>query len=77
MNKTEPSSLDNLIVSETLSWQAWYVSVWRYESSTYSLELWLRLVKFETGIYDILVKIFIAGSHPYGMHEIVEISDKM
>ena len=65
------------MVSENLSWQAWYVSLWRYESSTYSLELWLRLFKCQTGIYDILVNTFIAGSHLFGMHEIVEISDKM
>ena len=65
------------MVSENLSWQAWYVSLWRYESSTYSSELWLRLFKCQTGIYDILVKTLIAGSYPFEMHEIVEISDKM
>ena len=65
------------MVSENLSWQAWYVSLWRYESSTYSSELWLRLFKCQTGIYDILVKNFIAGWHLFGTHEIVGISDKM
>ena len=58
------------MMSENLSWQAWYVSLWRYELSTYSSELWLRLFKCKTGIY-ILVKSFIAGSHLFdGMHEI-------
>ena len=65
------------MVSENLSQQAWYVSLWRCESPTQSSELWLRLVKCQTGIYDIWVMPFIAGSHPYDMHEIVEISDKM
>ena len=65
------------MVSENLSWQAWYVSIWRYESSTYLSELWLSLFKCQTGIYDILVKTFIEGSHLFGMHEMVEISDKM
>ena len=37
----------------------------------------LRLFKCQTGIYDVLLNTFIAGSHLFSMHEIVEISDKM
>ena len=65
------------MVSEKLSWQAWYVSLWRYESSTYTSELWLRLFKCQTGTYDILVKTLIADPYPFDMYEIIEISDKM
>ena len=56
------------MVSEILSRQAWYVSPWRYESSTYITELWSRLLKCPNGTLDILVKTFVAGGYPFGMH---------
>ena len=65
------------MVSEILSRQTWYVSLWRYESSTYTTELWPRLLKCPTGTQDILVKTLIAGPYPFYIHAIIEMSDKM
>ena len=56
------------MVSVILSRQAWYVSLRRYESSTYITELWPRLLKCPSGTLDIFVKTLIAGLHPFGMH---------
>ena len=56
------------MVSEMLSRQAWYVSPCRCESSTYTTELWPRLIKYPNSTLDILVKTLIARPHPFAMH---------
>ena len=53
------------MLSEILSKQARYVFSWRYESSTYTRELWLKLLKCPNGI---LVKTLTVGAYPFGMH---------
>ena len=56
------------MLSEILWRQAWYVSPRRYESSTYTTELWPRLLKCPSGTLDIFVKTLIAGICPFGMY---------
>ena len=65
---TKPSSLSNLMVSEILLRQSWYVSPWIYESSTYTTELWPRLLQCPNGTLDILVKTLISRPNPFGLH---------
>ena len=66
------------MVSEKLSRQAQYVSLWRYESSHIQQS---RNLDFSNDqlVYtlDILVKTLIAGLYPFDMHGIIEISDKI
>ena len=56
------------MVSEILSRQAWYVSPRIYKSSTYTTELWTRLLECLNGTLDIFLKNLIAGLYPFGMH---------
>ena len=56
------------MVFEILSRQAWYISRRRYESSSYTTKLWLRVLKCPNGTLDILVKTIIAGPYPADMH---------
>ena len=54
---TKPSSLNSFIVSTMLARQDWHVIPWRYESSTYTTELWPWLLKCPKGNFDISVQV--------------------